>query len=34
MIRKQVAMTFYYGDPELEINPTKPTPSTPVSNLH
>ena len=34
MISKQVAMTFYYGDPELEINRTKPTPSSPVSNPH
>ena len=32
MISKQVAMTFYYGDPELEINRTKPTPSSPVTD--
>ena len=32
MISKQVAMTFYYVDPELEINRTKPTPSSPVTD--
>ena len=25
-------MTFYYVDPELEINRTKPTPSSPVTD--